>query len=114
MAELTREQMRQQIRKMFGKEPTEKELDESMQGWADADANRKALEDAGVTYKEQVQAFSAQVPDVLRTMLAENGVTEYTDAEFEKLCREAMEAGKLGGMQRTLLVLDSSSNKRKG
>lgn len=114
MAELTREQMRQQIRKMFGKEPTEKELDESMQGWAEADANRKALEDAGVTYKDQVQAFSAQVPDVLRTMLVEHGVTEYTDAEFEKLCKETMEAGKLGGMQRSLLVLDAFIKQKKG
>ena len=83
MAEqLTREQMRQQIRKMFGKEPTEQQLDDSMRGWAEADAARKALEDAGVTDKEQVQAFSAQVPDVLRMMLTENGVTEYTSAEF--------------------------------
>ena len=44
---------------MFGKEPTEHQLNEAMRGWAEADDVHLALESAGLSDKEQLDAFAA-------------------------------------------------------
>ncbi len=77
-----------------------------MRGWQDGEGDQAALKDAGLTDAEQLQAVEAAVPDILRNMLRENGVSDYTDAEFEKLKADVIEASRLGGMETGMPILN--------
>ncbi len=104
--------MKQQIAKVLGREPTKDELDGAMRGWSNATRMRHALQNAGLSLQHQRDALMANVPELMRTVLANIGTTRYTDAEFRQLCLELIEVGTSGGMQPAIELISTFVAKR--